>query len=166
MVSLGEVLARSEEWIALEPEKRQRGDRATLGKRSHAATSSDRCRDSANRRMRVRPRQFILSRIDARNGAIGLVPWIARRCGCESPIFRRLHSRRSTCFSSGWMSRTPTFVELSRLVKEPRIACGLKKIDFLRKPSRSRQSRSSGGSWPGSKLSPPRSKKRSACREK
>src|SRR5258708_30270400 len=74
-VKLGEVLHKSEEWIDLEPAGEYQEITVRLwgkgvvlrGVRTGAQIASD-------RRLAVKPGQLILSRIDARNGALGIVP--------------------------------------------------------------------------------------------
>ncbi|MBA2245973.1 MAG: restriction endonuclease subunit S, partial [Gemmatimonadetes bacterium] len=74
-VPLSEVLKRSDEWIEIRPEERYRevtvrlwGNGVVLRREVSGAEIA------ASRRLMVRAGQFILSRIDARNGALGLVP--------------------------------------------------------------------------------------------
>ena len=75
MVPLFEILTKADEWIDLEPGLRYRELTVRLwGKgvvQRREATGSE---IAASKRRVVRSGQFILSRIDARNGAFGIVP--------------------------------------------------------------------------------------------
>lgn len=75
MVKLGEVLTKSEDWIILHPDRKYKevtvrlwGNGAVLRKEILGAEIA------STSRLRVRANQFIISRIDARNGAYGLIP--------------------------------------------------------------------------------------------
>jgi type I restriction enzyme S subunit len=67
----------------------------------------------------VRANQFILSRIDARNGAIGLVPESLDGAvvSTDFPTFA-LNVERVIPSYLGWMSRTPVFVEICKMASE------------------------------------------------
>ena len=71
------------------------------------------------KRFVVRPQQFILSRIDARNGAFGLVPdsLDGAVVSNDFPAFTLNPSRILPAFL-GWMSKTPRFVDLCRAASE------------------------------------------------
>ena len=71
------------------------------------------------KRFVVRPQQFILSRIDARNGAFGLVPDFLNGAVVSNdfPAFTPDSSRFLPDFL-GWMSKTRGFVDLCRAASE------------------------------------------------
>ena len=74
-VPLGRALIRSEEWIILEPDKRYKEVTVRLwGKGVNLRKETNGAEIASPRRLVVRENQFILSRIDARNGASGLIP--------------------------------------------------------------------------------------------
>lgn len=119
-VRLGEVLRKSGDWIDLQPEQeyaqvtvRLWGKGAALRGRVQGAEIA------AGRQLRVHRDQFILSRIDARNGAFGLVP--ADLDGAvvsnDFPTFD-LDTTRIVPGLLGWMSRTHDFVELCKRASE------------------------------------------------
>ncbi|HSH81748.1 MAG TPA: hypothetical protein VLA19_24745 [Herpetosiphonaceae bacterium] len=75
MVPLGEILAKAEEWIDVIPEHLYR--QVTVRLWGKGVVQRDEVSGAAigtTRRRAVRSQQFILSRIDARNGAFGIVP--------------------------------------------------------------------------------------------
>jgi type I restriction enzyme S subunit len=74
-VRLGEILKKSEDWVEIEPQEKYKqvtikmwGQGVTLRQEVSGAEIA------ASRQLVVHQDQFILSRIDARNGAFGLVP--------------------------------------------------------------------------------------------
>jgi type I restriction enzyme S subunit len=74
---------------------------------------------SATQRLRVRANQFIISRIDARNGASALVPdhLDGAVVSNDFPAFVPDAARLDVNFL-GWLSRTKTFVELCKAASE------------------------------------------------
>src|SRR5947209_16464937 len=108
MVRLGELLIKSESWIDVRPDKLYRqitvklwGKGVTLrGEVSGAAIASP-------RQLLVKPEQFILSRIDARNGAFGLIPDSLDGAVVTSdfPVFSLNQTRILPKFLE-WMSKT------------------------------------------------------------
>lgn len=120
MVPLREILTKSEEWIALEPEKQYNEVTIRLwGKGVVLRRQVIGAEIASNRRLRVRANQFILSRIDARNGAIGLVPESLDGAvvSTDFPTFA-LDAERVFSPYLGWMSRTPAFVEICKKASE------------------------------------------------
>lgn len=113
-VPLGEVLTRSSEWIAIHAHESYR--EVTVRLWGKGVTLRRECTGSeikSDRRLRVRPNQFIASRIDARNGAFGLIP-----CELDGavvtndfPVFTP-HEHRLLPQYLGWMSRTRSFIEM------------------------------------------------------
>jgi type I restriction enzyme S subunit len=113
-VKLGEVLQRSEETIALEPDCTYREITVKLWGRGVVLRSIVTGADIASsRRFVARLGQLIVSRIDARNGAIGVVP--PELDGAvvtnDFPLFVPNPVRVDLAFL-GWLSRTRAFVDL------------------------------------------------------
>jgi type I restriction enzyme, S subunit len=120
LVSLGEVLAKSEQWIDLDPETTYREITVRLwGKGVELRREVTGAEIASSRRLQVKAGQFILSRIDARNGALGLVPHSLDGAVVSNdfPVFTPNPSRILPSFL-GWMSRTQTFVALCKAASE------------------------------------------------
>jgi type I restriction enzyme S subunit len=120
MVPLGEVLTKSEDWVVLEPEKQYNEVTIRLWGKGvvlrHQVIGAE---IASSRRLRVRANQFILSRIDARNGAIGLVPESLDGAvvSTDFPTFA-LNAERVFSPYLGWVSRTPAFVDICKQASE------------------------------------------------
>lgn len=117
---LGEVLARSTDWITLNPTEIYAEVTVRLwGKGVVARGNKLGGEIGGARRLRVHPREFILSRIDARNGAFGLVP--AELEGAvvsnDFPCFRADESALVPEYL-GWLSWTRWFSEACKQVSE------------------------------------------------
>ena len=98
VVSFGEVPpGKSEDWVVLEPEKQYNEVTIRLWGKGVVLRRQVMAQRLLSRRLRVRANQFILSRIDARNGAIGLVPE-SLDGAVVSTDFPALHSMRRTLF--------------------------------------------------------------------
>ncbi len=117
---LGDFLTRSEEWVKPEPDITYKQITARLwGKgltlRGEVAGSEI----AASRQLRARSGQFLVSRIDARHGAFGIVP---------EDLDGALVSNDFPCFNIDpnlmiphyfeWYSRTQTFIDLCRRSSE------------------------------------------------
>lgn len=111
---LAEVLTRRVEWTVLEPEQlykeltvRLRGRGVTLRRVVPGSAIGGR------KRLRVRAGQFILSKIDARHGASGLVPpdLDGAMVSHDFPVFDIDQSRLLPAYLE-WWSRSPEFTEL------------------------------------------------------
>ncbi len=75
LVPLGEVLTKSVEWITIDPESQYKEVTVRLwGKGVVQRRVALGVEIAASTRLVVHPGQFVISRIDARNGASGLVP--------------------------------------------------------------------------------------------
>jgi type I restriction enzyme, S subunit len=119
-VPIREVLRRSEELIELQPDMTYRqvtvrlwgGGVVERGKVLGSEIASD-------RQFVVRPNQFIISRIDARNGASGLVPEELNGAVVTNdfPIFRVNRDRLNSDYLK-WLSQTEGFVSLCRSASE------------------------------------------------
>jgi type I restriction enzyme S subunit len=119
-VKLGEILRKSGEWIDIRPDQQYRqvtikmwGQGVVL--RNEVAGAEI----AAARRFVVRPQQFILSRIDARNGALGIVP-PSLDGAVVSNDFPTFNLDTSCVLPEylGWMSKTHDFVELCKAASE------------------------------------------------
>lgn len=119
-IPLREVLSKNEQWVSLDPATEYREVTVRLWGRGvvlRALTSGSEI--AAASRVRVRAGQFILSRIDARNGASGIVP--ANLDGAvvsgDFPTF----DINTDCMMPeflGWFARTGAFVEMCRKASE------------------------------------------------
>ena len=137
VVPLGEVLTKSEAWIDLAPDVEYQEVTVRLWGRGvtqrRQVTGAE---IGSDRRLQVRPRQFILSRIDARNGAFGLVPeeLDGAVVSNDFPTFD-VHEDRMQPEYLGWLSRTATFVEACKSASEGTTnRVRLKEDKFLRMP--------------------------------
>jgi type I restriction enzyme S subunit len=120
IVPLGEVLAKSEEWVEIQPDGQYRQVTVRLwGEGVVLRNEVSGTEIAAKRRFVVRPQQFILSRIDARNGAFGLVPdpLDGAVVSNDFPTFNIDHERILPRFLE-WMSKTRDFVDLCRAASE------------------------------------------------
>jgi hypothetical protein len=117
---LGEILTKSEEWTDINPTDSYReitvrlwGQGVIL--RREAAGSEI----ASSRRLVARAGQFILSRIDARNGAFGLVPNSLDRAivSNDFPLFTPNLSKLEPSFLD-WISRTRSFVDICKAASE------------------------------------------------
>jgi type I restriction enzyme S subunit len=120
MVPLGEILTKSEEWIEIQPDGQYRQVTVRLwGGGVVLRNEVSGTEISAKRRLVVRSQQFILSRIDARNGAFGLVPdsLDGAVVSNDFPSFNTDRTRILPRFLE-WMSKTRNFVDLCRAASE------------------------------------------------
>jgi type I restriction enzyme, S subunit len=112
-VKLGEVLRRSEE--SLQPDATTEYREITVKLWGNGVVERGRALGASmsGRRFVARTGQFIASRIDARNGAMGLVP--VELDGAlvtnDFPLFD-LYTERIVPAFLGWLSKTAGFVEL------------------------------------------------------
>jgi type I restriction enzyme S subunit len=120
MVPLGEVLTRSDEWVPIQADETYR--EVTVRLWGKGVTLRRECLGSeikSDHRLRVRPDQFIASRIDARNGAFGLIP--PELDGAvvtnDFPVFA-VNPTRLLPQYLGWMSRTHGFIEMCTAASE------------------------------------------------
>ncbi|MBI5485833.1 MAG: restriction endonuclease subunit S [Deltaproteobacteria bacterium] len=134
---LGEVLRKAETWIELSPEETYKEVTVRLWGRGvvlrREVSGSE---IGTTRRLQVRRRQFIFSRIDARNGAFGLIPpeLDGAVVSNEFPVFDVDGSRLLPEFL-GWLSRTAGFVETCKAASEGSTnRVRLKEDRFLRLP--------------------------------
>jgi type I restriction enzyme S subunit len=135
LVPLGQLLVKNENTITLVPTEKYRevtirlwGNGVVLRREVLGAEIA------AGRRFRVSSQQFIASRIDARNGAMGIVP--PELDGAvvtnDFPSFDTNGERLLPDFI-GWLSKTPSFVEQCRHASEGTTnRVRLKENSFLR----------------------------------
>ncbi len=119
-VPLGEVVTRSEDWVTLSPAEVYREVTVRLwGKGVGLRREALGGEIKADRRLRVRAGQLILSRIDARNGAFGLVPpeLDGAVVSNDFPVFDVRPDRLLPEFL-GWLTRTRAFVDLCKAASE------------------------------------------------
>lgn len=119
-VHLADILTRSEEWIDIRPDKQYRQVTVRLwGKGVVLRDEVSGAEIAADRRFVIRQQQFILSRIDARNGAFGIVPDSLDGAVVSSdfPVFTVDLSQILPEFLD-WMSKTHNFVDLCKAASE------------------------------------------------
>lgn len=119
-VSLGECFDKNEDWIALDPTAEYREVTVRLwGKGVVLRGVTTGAEVAADRRIRVRAGQFILSRIDARNGASGVVP-PSLDGAIVSGDFPAFEVRRDRLLPEflGWLAKTQTFVDMCLAASE------------------------------------------------
>lgn len=117
---LGEVLIKSREQVDIDPHEQYKQVTIKLwGQGVVLRDEVDGSSIAGAKRFVVRPKQFILSRIDARNGAFGLVPDFLDGAVVSNdfPTFAPNSSRVLPAFL-GWMSKTRGFVDLCRAASE------------------------------------------------
>ena len=120
LVRLGQVLTKSNESVDLKSDETYREVTIKLwGKGVILRRQATGAEMAASRRMVVRQNQFILSRIDARNGAFGLVP--ASLDGAvvsnDFPSFILNADKLEPAYLA-WLSKTANFVELCKAASE------------------------------------------------
>jgi type I restriction enzyme S subunit len=120
MVPLGEILTPSEEWIDLRPEETYQEVTVRLwGKGVALRRQATGAEIAAKTRLVVHTNQFILSRIDARNGAFGLIPQSLDGAivSNDFPVFATSPSHLLPEFLS-WTSKTSGFVQICKSASE------------------------------------------------
>ncbi|MBI3608487.1 MAG: restriction endonuclease subunit S [Nitrospirae bacterium] len=119
-VRLGDLLRKSEETIQLQPDSEYRELTVRLwGKGVVLRGIVSGTSVAAQRRYVARAPQFILSRIDARNGALGIVPpeLDGAIVSNDFPTYDLAIDRLLPAFL-GWMCRTASFVEACKRASE------------------------------------------------
>jgi len=117
---LGEVLCPHDDWVNIEPEKTYREVTVRLwGKGADLRRECLGAEIGAPTRNRVKSGQFIISKIDARNGAFALVPEFLDGAVVTSdfPTFEVNPDHALPGFV-GWLSKTESFVDLCRRASE------------------------------------------------
>lgn len=120
MVPLGQVLTKSTEQVEIVPDKIFSEVTVRLwGKGVDLRREVTGAEIKADRRFIVSPGQFIVSRIDARNGAFGLIPETLAGAivSNDFPVFNANPKRLAPTFLN-WLSKTSAFVDLCRRASE------------------------------------------------
>lgn len=118
--NLGELLRRHDEAAALEPETQYHEVTIKLWGKGVVSRGRVLGRDVVSARRVVRANQLILSKIDARNGAIGLVPpeLDGAIVSNDFPSFEFRDPSRCDAAFMGWLVRSAPFVELCKAASE------------------------------------------------
>lgn len=118
-ITLGDLLRRSDEPAVLEPEAEYHEVTIKLWGKGVISRGKVRGGDVGTTRRFVRSNQLILSKIDARNGAIGLVPpeLDGAIVSNDFPSFTVDTERLDPAFL-GWLVRSTQFVELCKASSE------------------------------------------------
>jgi type I restriction enzyme S subunit len=120
LVSLGNILIKSNAWIDLKPDETYKEVTVRLwGKGVTLRREVNGTGIAAERRIAVKKNQFILSRIDARNGAFGLIPdsLDGGVVSTDFPVFTVNDSLILPAYLD-WMSKTADFVDLCKSASE------------------------------------------------
>ncbi len=117
---LGDLLRKSEQWVTLEPEEIYQEVTVRVNGKGVIPRGTRQGTDiAASRRLEVRAGQFIISRIDARHGASGIIPETLQGAVVTNdfPVFdidiARLNSRYLH-----WLSKTKGFIDACRAASE------------------------------------------------
>ena len=117
---VGDVLKKSESWVMIDPDSEYQEVTVRLwGKGVVPRGSKLGSEIGASRRLRVEPNQFIVSRIDARNGAFGLIPEELEGAVVTNdfPVFISNSERLIPQFLD-WLSKTHGFVAACKKASE------------------------------------------------
>ena len=119
-VALGELLVRAEEPTALTADGEYHEVTIRLWGKGVVSRGKVRGSEVTTTRRFVRANQLILSKIDARNGAIGIVPpeLDGAIVSNDFPSFAFSDTNRCDPAYMGWLVRSTTFVELCKAASE------------------------------------------------
>jgi type I restriction enzyme S subunit len=117
---LGDLLRRSDEATVLDPATEYHEVTIKLWGKGVVSRGKVRGCDVVSARRVVRAHQLILSKIDARNGAIGLVPpnLDGAIVSNDFPSFEFRDPERCAAAFMGWLVRSATFVQLCKAASE------------------------------------------------
>ena len=119
-VRMGSILEKSDEWTNIEPDKSYKQVTIRLwGKGVNLRNEGLGVEIAASRQLIARSNQFILSRIDARNGAFGIIPEFLDGAVVSNdfPVFKISLSLLVPCFLD-WTSKTRHFVSICKAASE------------------------------------------------
>ena len=119
-VRIGDILEKSESWVPIEPDEEYKEVTVRLWGRGVALRGVKSGLDiSSSKRLKVIPGQFIVSRIDARHGAFGLIPEELDGAVVTNdfPVFTPKKDQLDINFL-GWLSKTHGFVEACKRASE------------------------------------------------
>ncbi|WP_133510307.1 restriction endonuclease subunit S [Candidatus Thiosymbion oneisti] len=119
-VSIGDILTKSESWIPIAPDTEYKEVTVRLWGRGVSLRGIKLGSEiSSLRRLQVTPGQFIVSRIDARHGAFGVIPKELDGAVVTNdfPVFTPNLDRLSADFL-GWLSKTQRFVDVCKKASE------------------------------------------------
>lgn len=119
-VALGDLLRRSDEAAVLSPAAEYHEVTIKLWGKGVVSRGKVRGSDVVSVRRVVRTNQLIMSKIDARNGAIGLVPpeLDGAIVSNDFPSFEFRDPERCDAAFMGWLVRSAPFVELCKAASE------------------------------------------------
>jgi len=119
-VALGELLQRSNESAVLEPAAEYHEVTIRLWGKGIVSRGKVRGSDVVSNRRVVRANQLIMSKIDARSGAIGLVPkeLDGAIVSNDFPSFEFRDPDRCEAAFMGWLVRSSSFVDLCKAASE------------------------------------------------
>ncbi|AUT01652.1 hypothetical protein CLI64_15355 [Nostoc sp. CENA543] len=120
LVPLREILTKSEEWIDINPtEKYKQVTVKIWGKGVVERNEVSGAEIAATKRLKVHHGQFILSRIDARHGAFGIIPNSLDGAVVTNdfPVFTPNIHKILPQFLD-WMSKTKDFIEICKAASE------------------------------------------------
>ena len=119
-VALGDLLRRSDEAAVLDPAAEYHEVTIKLWGKGVVSRGKVRGSDVVSVRRVVRTNQLIMSKIDARNGAIGLVPpeLDGAIVSNDFPSFKFRDLERCDAAFMGWLVRSAPFVELCKAASE------------------------------------------------
>ncbi|SUZ33009.1 hypothetical protein ROE7235_02777 [Roseibaca ekhonensis] len=119
-ITIDEFLTKSEDWVLVQPDQRYKQITARLwGKGLKLRGEIQGSAIAAARQYKAKAGQFLISRIDARHGAFGIVPdnLDGALVSNDFPCFDIDSSKVIPHFFE-WYSRTPEFVDLCRRASE------------------------------------------------
>jgi type I restriction enzyme, S subunit len=110
LIPLSQILTKSNTWIDIKPTETYRQVTVKIwGKGVVERNEVTGAEISANTRLKVDAGQFILSRIDARHGAFGLIPESLAGAVVTNLIIPQFLN---------WISKTESFIELCKAASE------------------------------------------------